>query len=72
MNDKALLISAKEASGLLGIGRSLFYEMHSSGRLGPLPIRLGRAVRWQRSELEAWINAGCPARVKWIAIKKGA
>lgn len=72
MNDSALLIDAKEVAQLLGIGRSLFYEMHSSGRLGPLPIRLGRAVRWQRSEIQAWVNAGCPGRVKWLAMRKGA
>lgn len=71
MNDKSLLIDAKDAAALLGIGRSLLYQMHSSGRLGPLPIRLGRAVRWQRSELEAWVNAECPARQKWLAIRKG-
>jgi predicted DNA-binding transcriptional regulator AlpA len=62
---KPLLIDAKQAAGLLGIGRSLFYEMHSSGRLGPLPIRLGRAVRWRCDELTRWVDAGCPPRVKW-------
>ena len=61
-----LLINVEQAAALLGVGRSLFYSMHSSGTLGPLPIRLGRRVLWRRNELEDWINAGCPARHEWI------
>jgi predicted DNA-binding transcriptional regulator AlpA len=37
-----LLLSAQDAAKLLGIGRSHFYGLHSSGRLGPLPVKLGR------------------------------
>jgi excisionase family DNA binding protein len=68
----SLLVNAKEAASLLGVGRSLLYQMHSSGRLGPSPVRLGRTVRWRRSELKRWVDCGCPGRVKWIAIEKGA
>jgi len=60
-----LLISADESARMLGIGRTLFYSMHSSGRLGPLPIKLGRRVLWNRNELEAWVRAKCPARKNW-------
>jgi len=35
------------------------------GRIGPKPIRLGRAVRFSASEVEAWIAAGCPRRNEW-------
>ena len=62
---ESLLLSAEDAAALLGIGRSLFYSMHSSGRLGPLPVKLGRRALWNRRELEAWVEAGCPARLQW-------
>lgn len=67
--DDQLLITADKAAHILGIGRSLFYEMNSSGRLGPMGIRLGRAVRWRRHELEEWVSAGCPSRPKWMALQ---
>lgn len=64
-----LLLSAKDASGLLGIGRTLFYGLNSSGRL-PQPVRLGGRVLWRRSELEDWTVAGCPNREKWEQLKQ--
>ena len=64
----ALLISSDDVAKLLGIGRSLFYELHSSGRIGPLPVRLGRRTLWRKDELSAWVNSGCPARTKWVVM----
>ena len=63
-----LLLKPGEAAQLLGISRSVFYRLHSSGRL-PLPVRLGRSTRWRSRELTAWVDAGCPARTKWEAIR---
>ena len=63
-------LDAEEAADLLGIGLSLFYEMKKDGRLGPIPYRLGRSVRWIRGELLAWRAAGCPRREKWDAMRK--
>ncbi|MBW8039222.1 MAG: helix-turn-helix domain-containing protein [Planctomycetes bacterium] len=61
-----LLLSAVDAARLISVGRSHFYALHSSGRLGPRPIRLGRRTLWNRKELESWVAAGCPAREKWL------
>lgn len=66
----SLLISAENSAQLLGIGRTLFYSMHSSGRLGPLPVKLGRRALWNRKELEDWVEAGCPPRSRWEDYKK--
>ena len=59
-----LLVDAAEACRLLNIGRSLFFSLKSAGRL-PDPVHLGRAVRWGREELRAWVAAGCPPREVW-------
>lgn len=61
-------LSAAEASRLIGVSLSHFYQLHKTGRL-PLPIRLGRAVRWRRSELMDWLAAGAPSRSRWQVIK---
>jgi excisionase family DNA binding protein len=63
-----LLVDAREAARLLGIGKSLFYQLKSAGRL-PAPIRLGWAVRWPLDELKAWTAAGCPAAERWEILK---
>lgn len=64
-----LLLSAAEVAALLGISRSAFYSLLSSGRIGPMQVRLGRSVRWRVDELQAWVTAGCPSRDRWQLIK---
>ena len=64
-----LLLGASEAAKLLGIGRSLFWSLHSAGKV-PLPIKLGRRTLWRRDELESWTRAGCPSRMKWQDMKQ--
>lgn len=61
-----LLVNAKTAARLCGIGRTCWYALLASGRI-PAPVRLGRAVRWRASELAAWCAAGCPPRERWEA-----
>ena len=65
-----LLISFADAASLLGISRALFYAMHSDGRLGPIPHKLGRRSLLSRKELAAWVDAEMPMRVRWLERKK--
>lgn len=68
-NLNVLLLSAKEAAKLLDIGERFFWSIHSSGELGPLPIRLGKRTLWSRFELTEWVRHRCPRREEWIATK---
>ncbi|HKQ47605.1 MAG TPA: helix-turn-helix domain-containing protein [Phycisphaerae bacterium] len=63
-----LAITADEVAELLGISRAHLWKLHSSGRL-PRPIRLGRAVRWSVSEIQAWLAAGAPPRERWETVR---
>lgn len=67
---KALLLDAKDAARLLGVSRSHFYGLDSSGRLGPMPVKLGKSARWRRDELERWVASDCPPRERWQAMKE--
>ena len=58
------LLTADGAAQVLGLSRSAFYRLHSSGRV-PQPVRLGGAVRWRAEELRAWVRAACPPRARW-------
>lgn len=61
-------LAASDAAQLIGVSLSHFYQLHKTGRL-PLPIRLGRSVRWIRSELVEWLETGAPSRSRWEALK---
>lgn len=61
---RRLALSAADVAKLLGVSERHIWAMYSSGRI-PLPIRLGRAVRWNAAELQAWLDAGAPERSCW-------
>ena len=62
---ESLLVDAAQAAALLGVSRNMVWKLNATGRL-PIPVRLGRCVRWRRNELVDWINADCPARDRWL------
>lgn len=68
---ESFLVDAAGAAKLLSVGKSLFYEMATSGRLGPLPISLTSKKKvWLRRELECWCEHRCPPRDEWLQILK--
>jgi predicted DNA-binding transcriptional regulator AlpA len=69
--DDALLIPDTVAATLAGVSRSTWHVLRAAGRVPPC-VRLGRAVRWRRAEVVAWIDAGCPDRQTWDAMQAGA
>jgi len=63
-----LALSAVGAARLLGIGKSLFYQMASTGRLGPMPVEFNSKKLWSVEEIQDWIRAQCPCRDEWLEI----
>lgn len=55
------MLTDRDVAARLKVSRSFVWKLHGQGRL-PMPIKLGRACRWRRAEVEAWERAGCPAR----------
>ena len=51
---RPLLVSVEQAAGLLGIGRTMLYELIRRGDLRP--IRIGRCVRIPRREPEEFVE----------------
>ena len=62
-----LLLRAGEAARMCGLSRSTWYKNVAAGEV-PAPVKIAGAVRWRRSELVEWIEAGCPPRVMWEAM----
>ena len=65
-----LLVDCKTAAALIGVGISTFYAMDRSGELGPPGLRLRRRRLWPRQELDAWVQAQCPCRSRWLALRE--
>ena len=65
---EALLIPDTAAAALLGISRAHLHRLRAAGRF-PEAIRLGRALRFDRTELIAWAEARCPDLATWRAMR---
>ena len=62
-----LLVDSRGAAGVLGISLRHFLGLCASGRIGPMPRRLGRRKLYIFSELKSWVDAGLPVRQIWVA-----
>jgi len=57
--ERAALLDVRGVATMLGCSPRNVSRLSDAGRM-PMPLRLGRLVRWRRRELEHWIGAGCP------------
>ncbi len=58
--EPARLLDVDAVAAMCGESGRHVYRLADSGRM-PRPIRLGGAVRWDRTTIEQWIAAGCPS-----------
>lgn len=56
--DEAILLPAKEVAALLGVSERTVHRLRSTREI-PQPVQFGGSVRWRRSEIARWIDAGC-------------
>lgn len=62
------LLSLSGAARVCGFSRSTANRLRAGGLL-PEPVRVGRRDLWRRSELLAWIEAGCPSADRWRTMR---
>jgi hypothetical protein len=63
-----LLVGAKEAARLCGVSPATWARMKSAGRL-PACLWVSKRVLWRVEELREWVEAGCPDRKAWDAMR---
>lgn len=54
-----LLVSAEELATILDVSQRTIWRLLSARQI-PSPVRFGGTVRWRLSEVNAWIEQGCP------------
>ena len=63
-----LLIGRLDAARLMGVSHRTWDRLADSGKT-PAPLRLGSRPMWRFDDLQSWIEAGCPDRRTWEALK---
>ncbi len=64
-----LLIGAKEAARLCGVGVATWWRLLAAGKV-PAPVKLSGRTLWRAAELTDWTAAGCPDRKTWEEIQR--
>ena len=60
--NQTLLVDRKQAAKMAAVSLATWDRMTAAGKT-PRPIRFSHGcIRWRVSDLEAWVNAGCPNR----------
>lgn len=49
-----VLLTVREVARLLHLGERTIWKLNTAGEF-PAPVRIGRAVRWDRRVVEAWL-----------------
>jgi predicted DNA-binding transcriptional regulator AlpA len=63
-----LMLTAAEAAAACGFSLRTWWRYDSAGKI-PKAVNFGRSKRWPAGTLRAWVEAGCPDREQWEAIK---
>ena len=53
------LLTVPEVAEICGVASETVRRLTDRGAM-PMPVRLGRSVRYRIDEIEAWISDGCP------------
>jgi len=69
--DSGLLIDAKTFAHLLSISSRTLSRLIDLKAV-PMPVHLGRLVRWRLAEVLEWIEADCPPQRSWTSKSIGA
>jgi predicted DNA-binding transcriptional regulator AlpA len=64
-----LLVPAEVAGPMCGRSEASWWRDSAAGRI-PAPIKLGHSTLWRVEELQSWIEAGCPDRKTWEALRR--
>jgi len=54
------LLTVEAVALMLDVSKRTVYRLSDAGRM-PRPVKLGGAVRWDRTAISSWIAAGCPS-----------
>lgn len=79
LSDVADLMAAEalgpsELARVLSVSDRTVHNLNEQGML-PAPAYLGtgeRMPRWSRREIVKWVEAGCPSRIQWQALREQA
>jgi predicted DNA-binding transcriptional regulator AlpA len=66
----SFMIDQRTAAQLCGMSKSHFRKLEIRGDIGPVPVRAGRKLLYNKEELARWCAAGMVPRAKWQPLNR--
>lgn len=63
-------VTTNEFAELLGVSRATIYRMRMSGELPPIVPLNRRVVRWNKEDIDLWLELECPKEKEFIPLKQ--
>ncbi len=64
------LLTAKDAAKICRLSKRSWFRLSAAARI-PKAVKIGGSVRWRLSDVEQWLEMGCPNRREFEA-RQGA
>ena len=58
------LLTVRDVAARLRLSTRQIWKLKASGRI-PDAVRVARSVRWRTSDIDDWIQLGCPSRERF-------
>ena len=58
------LLNPQEVAEMLDLDKTTIYRHRRDGKF-PLPVKIGRSIRWIQAELKKWLEMGAPTLRQW-------
>lgn len=70
LTETPALLTAETAAQLCEVSLRTWRRLEAEGNV-PNPVRVGgRIKRYRRTEVLAWVEAGCPSREQWESVRQ--
>jgi prophage regulatory protein len=68
-NQNIQLLNAKILGEKINLSKRQIFRLNSCGKI-PAALKIGGSIRWRQSDIELWLEMGCPDRKTFEAMKQ--
>ena len=65
-----MLLKVETVAQILNLSKRTIHRLNCTGKI-PCPVKISGSIRWRQSDIDSWIELGCPDRETFNLRKAG-
>ena len=65
-----ILLKVEMVAQILNLSKRTIHRLNCTGKI-PCPVKISGSIRWRKSDIDIWIELGCPDRETFNLRKAG-